>query len=71
MKCPGCGAAELVRDTRDIPFAYKGHTTVISSVTADFCRACGESLTGPVEGDRVMKLMRAFKQEVDEAHARR
>ncbi|MCX7152540.1 MAG: type II toxin-antitoxin system MqsA family antitoxin [Betaproteobacteria bacterium] len=24
MKCPNCGAAKLVRDTRDMPYAYKG-----------------------------------------------
>ncbi|CCJ50789.1 Hypothetical protein BN117_3456 [Bordetella parapertussis Bpp5] len=24
MKRPGCGAAALARDTRDVPYSYKG-----------------------------------------------
>ena len=24
MKCPCCGAAELIHDTRDLPYSYKG-----------------------------------------------
>ena len=28
MKCPVCGAAELVHDVRDIPYTYKGKTTM-------------------------------------------
>ena len=27
MKCPACGAAELLHDTRDVPYTYKGETT--------------------------------------------
>ena len=27
MKCPNCAAAKLVRDTRDVPYTYKGETT--------------------------------------------
>ena len=27
MKCPCCGAAELIHDTRDMPYIYKGETT--------------------------------------------
>jgi len=26
MKCPVCGAAELIHDTRDLPYTYKGET---------------------------------------------
>jgi YgiT-type zinc finger domain-containing protein len=29
MKCPGCGAANLVHDTRDLPYTYKGETTIL------------------------------------------
>ncbi len=29
MKCPMCAGAELVHDTRDIPYTYKGESTVI------------------------------------------
>ena len=27
MKCPCCGAAELVRETRNLPYTYKGQST--------------------------------------------
>lgn len=67
MKCPVCGAAELVRDTRDVPYTYKGEATTIAAVTADFCPACGESITDAAETDRVMRDMLAFNQQVNAA----
>ncbi|MGC3988065.1 MAG: type II toxin-antitoxin system MqsA family antitoxin [Pseudorhodoferax sp.] len=67
MKCPVCGAAELVRDTRDLPYTYKGESTTIAAVTADFCPACGESITDAAESDRVMRDMQAFHQQVNAA----
>ncbi|MGN0926618.1 type II TA system antitoxin MqsA family protein [Ectopseudomonas mendocina] len=65
MKCPVCGGAELVHDTRDMPFTYKGQTIQITAVTADWCDACGESLTGPAESERVMRTMNEFRQQVN------
>jgi HTH-type transcriptional regulator/antitoxin MqsA len=44
MKCPSCGAAQLVHDTRDMPYTYKGETTLIPSATGDFCPACDEAM---------------------------
>lgn len=67
MKCPVCGAAELVHDTRDLPHVYKGEMTTIAAVTADFCPACGESITDAAETDRVMREMQAFNQQVNAA----
>lgn len=67
MKCPVCGAAELIHDTRDLPYAYKGETTVIPRVTADFCPACGESITDRAESERVMRAMSAFSKQVNAA----
>ena len=34
MKCPNCGKAKLVHDTRDMPYTYKGESTVIPAVKA-------------------------------------
>lgn len=65
MKCPVCGAAELVHDTRDESYTYKGETTVIPAVTGDFCPACDESILDVAESDRVMKAMRAFSRQVN------
>ena len=52
MKCPICAQAELVRDTRDIPYTYKGETTTIPAVAGDFCPACGESVLDAAESAR-------------------
>lgn len=67
MKCPVCGAAELIQDTRDLPYIYKGESTTISSVTGEFCPACNESVLGLPESDRVMKEMGAFAKQVNAA----
>ncbi len=67
MKCPVCGAAELIHDTRDLPYTYKGETTVIPAVTGDFCPACAESILDAAESDRVMKEMREFSKQVNAA----
>ena len=67
MKCPVCGAAELTRDTRDLPYTYKGETTTIPAVTADFCPSCDESITDMIETDRVMREMQAFNKPVNAA----
>ena len=65
MNCPVCGAAELIHDTRDVPYTYKGETTTIAAVTGDFCLACGESILDMAETDRVMREMRAFSLQVN------
>lgn len=67
MKCPVCGAAELIHDTRDLPYTYKGETIVIAAVTGDFCPACAESILEAVESNRVMREMRAFSKQVNAA----
>jgi HTH-type transcriptional regulator/antitoxin MqsA len=67
MKCPVCGAAELIHDTRDLPYTYKGETTVIPAVTADFCPACDESITEMAETERVMREMQTFNKQVNAA----
>lgn len=67
MKCPVCGVAELVHDTRDTPYSYKGKTTAIIAVTGDFCPECGESILTAAESERVMREMQAFAKRVNTA----
>ena len=67
MKCPVCGAAELISDVRDLPYTYKGETTVIAAVTGEFCPACAESVLAGAESERVMREMRAFSKQVNAA----
>ena len=67
MKCPVCGAANLIRDTRDIAYTYKGVSTMLPAVTADFCTACDESITDASQTKRVMDLMLSFNKQVNAA----
>lgn len=65
MKCPSCGAAELVRDTRDLPYSYKGEATTIPAVSGDFCPACDEAVLEASESSRVSAAMLAFNKQVN------
>jgi len=65
MKCPACGAAELVTETRDIAHTYRNHSTLIRAVHGAHCPACGESVLAVMESDRVMAQMHAFRAGVD------
>lgn len=67
MKCPHCAAAKLVRDTRSLPYAYKGESTAIPAVTGDFCPACGEVVLAAAESARVSAAMLAFNKQVNAA----
>jgi HTH-type transcriptional regulator/antitoxin MqsA len=68
MKCPCCGAAELIHDTRDMPYTYKGETTTIPEVTGDFCPACAEVILDREHGDRHSELMLQFNKQVNAAY---
>ncbi|MES2918765.1 MAG: type II toxin-antitoxin system MqsA family antitoxin [Pseudomonadota bacterium] len=65
MKCPHCGAATLVPDTRDLPYTYKGETTTLPAVTADWCPACGEAVMEMSESQRVSQAMLEFNKQVN------
>lgn len=65
MKCLSCGAAELIHDTRDLPYIYKGEATVLPDVTGDFCPACDESILDADESRRTMNLMLEFNKRVN------
>ena len=65
MRCPVCGAAELVHDIRDLPYTYKGETTTISDVAGDYCPACGESVLDTAESARVSAAMLALNRQVN------
>ena len=65
MRCPCCGAAELVHDTRDESYTYKGVNTVITAVTGDFCPACNEAILDRAQGDRYSELIGVFQRQVN------
>ncbi|MCI1012959.1 type II toxin-antitoxin system MqsA family antitoxin [Herbaspirillum sp. C7C2] len=68
MKCPSCGGAELVRDTRNLTYVYKGESTVIEAVTGNFCPACGEILLNREQGDRYSALIGQFQRRINAAY---
>ncbi len=69
MICPHCNQAEMIHDTRDLPFTYKGESTVIPGVTGEFCPACHEGSADPVldakESARVSAMMLDFQKQVN------
>lgn len=65
MNCPSCAATELVHDSRDMSYTYKGETTMIPAVAGDFCPACGESVLGAAESSRVSAAMLDFNKQVN------
>ena len=68
MKCPCCGAAQLIHDTRDMPYTYKGENTTIPLVTGDFCPACGEVVLNREQGDRYSEMVVLFQRQVNAAY---
>lgn len=68
MKCPCCGAAELVHDTRDLICTYKGEQGLAPQVTGDYCPACGEVVLTAQEGDRYSVWRQAFQKQVNAQH---
>jgi HTH-type transcriptional regulator/antitoxin MqsA len=67
MKCITCGGAELVHDTRDVLYTYKGETTTLPAVTGDFCPACEDSIHDREESIRINGLMLDFNKQVNGA----
>lgn len=68
MKCPTCTfAGDLVSDTRDIEYSYKGESTVIPLVSGEFCPACGESVLNMEESARLSAAMLEFNKQVNAA----
>ena len=67
MLCPSCGATELIPDTRDIPYNYKGKSVTIPAIEGDYCPACGEGVLNREHGDRYGDLIGLFQREVNSA----
>jgi HTH-type transcriptional regulator/antitoxin MqsA len=58
----GLRSGGVDRDTRDLPYTYKGETTTILAMTGDFCPACAESILNGAESERVMREKRQAAQ---------
>lgn len=64
MQCPACGAAQLVRDTRDLTHTHQSETTTISDVAGQFCSACCEAVLVADTSLRVSASMLDFNKQV-------
>ncbi|SER22798.1 XRE family transcriptional regulator [Pseudomonas luteola] len=65
MRCPMCGQADLVHDTRDLPYSYKGQTTLIKGMTGDYCDACDDAIFSYDETGRLSQAMADFRRKID------
>ena len=65
MKCPSCAAADLVHDTRDMPYTYKAESTIIPGLAGDFCPCCGEVDLDAAESSRIGAVMLVFNKQVN------
>jgi HTH-type transcriptional regulator/antitoxin MqsA len=67
MKCPICGIGNLIVATRELPYSYKGKSTVIKAVKGKFCNnlKCREVVVDIDESARMSKEMLAFNKTVN------
>jgi len=57
----------MIPGTRDVPYTYRGESTVIEAVGGLWCPLCGEGLPGKEEGRRLSEQMLAFNRQVNAA----
>lgn len=71
--CAACGVSNsLVLEVRDMPFEYRGQSTVICAVHGKFCTVCGEGFADPAHPADWLRMgdeMHAFTRQVDAAMA--
>ena len=65
MKCPVCITQEMIFDTRNMPYTYKGEDTSISSVEGYFCPSCGEAIFDAATSQKVSEAMLEFTKKVN------
>jgi len=56
-----------VLETQDLPYVFRGQSTVIPNVTGVFCGAVGELILDAAESARVSGLMLEFNRQVSAA----
>lgn len=69
-KCLICGQGEMAHAVRDVPYEYKGHRTVIPSVSGRHCPHCHEEVEFDAgEGVRFAEAIKKIAQEIDAQEA--
>lgn len=64
MKCPVCGRGNLIKETRDLVYTYRGQATTIRQ-RGRYCEACHEAIFDASESESYMKTVKAFRAHVD------
>ncbi|SFB83899.1 type II TA system antitoxin MqsA family protein [Massilia yuzhufengensis] len=67
LKCPNCGVSPLAHATRELVYSYKGKSTSIPDVVAEYCAGCSEVMFTQGEHEHYGEIIRAFRKQVDEA----
>ncbi len=65
MKCPECGGADLVKGRRDLPYTYRGESTVFEDVPGEWCPKCGEGILSAEEDERLDAMALSFNKQVN------
>jgi HTH-type transcriptional regulator/antitoxin MqsA len=65
VRCHICGKGELVEETRDTPYTYKGRKTVLKNISGEWCPSCGEVFLRKGEIDNYMIAVKTFKKQVN------
>jgi len=69
MRCPVCGATDLVHETRDLVYVYKGRAVTVPAIAGEFCAACDEAVLGEEEARRYEDALRTHIQAVNRSVA--
>ena len=67
--CLNCGQGELEHAVRDVPYVYKGHSTVVPAVGGWHCPNCLEVEFDAGEGVRFAQAIEKFASEIDALEA--
>ncbi len=63
--CPECGSSSPAHATRDMPYTYKGQSTIIPAVRGYHCANCGEVTLDRDAIDRFSELVGEFQRKVN------
>ena len=67
--CLNCENGEMIHDTRDVIYEYRGRQIAIPKITGWFCNNCEEIEFDNGEGNRYANAIEQFSQEVDKDEA--
>jgi HTH-type transcriptional regulator / antitoxin MqsA len=68
-ECLNCGHKEMVHTVKDVPYSYRGCTTVIPAIKGWHCPYCGDIEFDEGEGARFAGAIKQFSMEIDAKEA--